>query len=116
MAAAFCSRARERLPSMQLATGDSVTRIPLLRERGGAADRSEAEARPTIWMFLAIAERPSVTIHFASTAVPFCHLGNNETFSAFFTFPGHWCLGVSVVDVNLARSFGNIPTLGVWLG
>lgn len=82
MAAAFCSRARERLPSMQLATGDSVTRTPLVcatrvvvlnvsivRSRGPRGGMSNdlilatrtrrstdrrAEARPTIRTFLAI--------------------------------------------------------------
>ena len=56
---------------------------------------SGAEARPTIWMFLAISDAPSVMIHFASMVVSFCLLGNNETLSAFLTFRG---LGVGVVD------------------
>lgn len=77
MAAGFCSRARERLPSMQLATGDSVTRTPLVcatrvavlnvsivrsrGPRGGmsndlilASEQTKPEARPTIRAFLAL--------------------------------------------------------------
>lgn len=155
MAAAFCSRARERLPSMQLATGDSVTRTPLVcatrvavlnvsivrlrgprggmsnnlilatRTRRSSSGSQRSRGTSNDMDVSCDIERHSVMIHFASMAVSFCLLGNNESFSAFLTFRGHRCLGVGAVDgsmsmltlLNLLETcYRSIPTLvHAWL-